>query len=278
MLQIDKKSTFVACNPIRTTRTTPSGPPQDLSLTDPTWSYGHGAAYRAMFLEILGDWAKKVDVSSSIRLLQYHRYVLTPASRKARLQNAYPSKHTIFGNLFMAIPANLIRIQRIPVGAPFDTEREFTWRFRRLLAFVAPDLVGELERALLRFPLRGATHKLSKDNVRFKRAVKEAQHETDKERLWSSEEVYCQHARSNIIYRWFERDLKQHFLNTHTWEENLEVIQKVWIETNKVGLSGNLPGGFYRRISILLSPMAVECVQSLAEIIPAPLLLAPCSE
>lgn len=108
----------------------------------------------------------------------------------------------------MAIPANLIRIQRIPVGAAFDTEREFTWRFRRLLAFVAPDLVRELERAVLRFPLRGATHKLSKDNMRFKRAVKEAQHETDKERLWSSEEVHCRHARSNIIYRWFEMEIK----------------------------------------------------------------------
>lgn len=127
---------------------------------------------------------------------------------KARLQNAYPSKYTIFGNLFMAIPANLLRINRIPDGAAFDTEREFTWRFRRLLAFVAPDLVGELERTLLRFPLRGATHKLSKDNMRFKRAVKEAQHETDMERLWSSEEVHCRHARSNIIYRWFERDVK----------------------------------------------------------------------
>lgn len=127
---------------------------------------------------------------------------------KARLQNAYPSKYTIFGNLFMAIPANLLRINRIPDGAAFDTEREFTWRFRRLLAFVAPDLVGELERTLLRFPLRGATHKLSKDNMRFKRAVKEAQHETDMERLWSSEEVHYRHARSNIIYRWFERDVK----------------------------------------------------------------------
>lgn len=50
------------------------------------------------------------------------------------------------------------------------------------------------------------------------------------------------------------------------------------METNKVGLSGTLPDGFYRRISILLSPMAVECVQSLAEIIPARLLLAPYPE
>lgn len=208
MFQIDKGSTFVACNPIRTTRRTPSGPPQDLSLTDPNWSYGHGAAYRAIFLEILGEWAKKVDVSSSVRLPSYRHYVLIPASRKARLQYAYPSKYSIFGKLFMAIPANLIRIQRIPAGATFDTEREFTWRFRRLLASVAPDLVGELERALLRFPLRGATHKLSKDNIRFKRAVKEAQQETDKETLWSSEEVHYRHARSNIIYRWFERDVK----------------------------------------------------------------------
>lgn len=208
MFRLDKGSTFVACNPIRTTRRTPSGPPQDLSLTDPTWSYGHGAAYRAMFLEILSEWAKKVDVSSSIRLPSYHQYVLTSASRKARLQHAYPSKYSIFGKLFMAIPANLIRIQRIPAGATFDTEREFTWRFRRLLASVAPDLVGELDRALLRFPLRGATHKLSKENIRFKRAVKEAQQETDKERLWSSEEVHYRHARSNIIYRWFERDVK----------------------------------------------------------------------
>lgn len=66
MLRIDKRPTFVTYN---LTPTNPSGPPQDLSLTDPTWSYGHGAAYRAMFLEILGDWAKKVDVSSSVRLL-----------------------------------------------------------------------------------------------------------------------------------------------------------------------------------------------------------------
>lgn len=112
----------------------------------------------------------------------------------------------------MAIPASLIRIQRIPAGAIFDTEREFTWRFRRLLAPVAPDLVGELERALLRFPLRSATHRLSKGNIRFKRAVKEAQQETDKERLWSSEEVYYRHARSNIVYRWFERDVKVYVL------------------------------------------------------------------
>lgn len=208
MFRIDKGSTLVACHPIQTTRTTPSGTPQDLSLTDPTWSYGHGAAYRAIFLEILGEWAKKVDVSPSIRLLSYHKYVLIRASCKARIQNAYPSKHSIFGKLFMAIPANLIRIQRIPVGAAFNTEREFTWRFRQLLAFVAPDLVAELEMALLRFPLRGATHKLSKDNIRFKRAVKEAQQETDKGKLWSSEEVHCRHARSNIIYRWFERDVK----------------------------------------------------------------------
>lgn len=69
---------------------------------------------------------------------------------------------------------------------------------------------------------------------------------------------------------------KQYFLNSRTWEENLEVIQKVQTETNKVGLSGNLPGGFYRRISMLLSSMAVESVQSLSEIIPARLWLAPC--
>lgn len=199
MFRIDKGSTFIACNPIRTTRRTQLGPPQDLSLTDPNWSYGHGAAYRAIFLEILGEWAKKVDVSSSVRLPSYRQYVLIPASPKARLQHAYPSKYSIFGKLFMAIPANLIRIQRIPAGATFDTEREFTWRFRRLLASVAPDLVGELE---------NATHKLSKDNIRFKRAVKEAQQETDKETLWSSEEVHYRHARSNITYRWFERDVK----------------------------------------------------------------------
>lgn len=70
-------------------------------------------------------------------------------------------------------------------------------------------------------------------------------------------------------------DYKQYFLNTRSWEENLEVIQKVQIETNKVGLSGDLPDGFYLRISMLLSPMAVESVQSLSEIIPARLWLAP---
>lgn len=94
MLRIDKRSTFVPYNP---TPTNPLGPPQDLSLTDPTWSYGHGAAYRAMFLEILGDWAKKVDVSSSVRLLQYdttnmssHQLPARPDS-KTLIQASTPS-------------------------------------------------------------------------------------------------------------------------------------------------------------------------------------------
>lgn len=69
MLQLNKRSTFVACNPILIRRPAPPEPPQDLSLTDPAWSYGHGAAYRAIFWQLLGDWAEKVDVSSSVHLL-----------------------------------------------------------------------------------------------------------------------------------------------------------------------------------------------------------------